>query len=79
MRERSGDGKSSVEEAIRSEIDIDLQIENSDELATSLNINNEVRRGSGRDFSCIFDADSDGPKQNEKTGVTINDARQQQL
>lgn len=51
-----------------------MQIENSDELATSLNINNEVRRGSGRDFSCIFDADSDGPKQNEKTEVQINEA-----
>lgn len=68
-----------MDEAIRSEIDIDLNIENSDELATSLNILNEVRRGSGRDFSCIFDADSDGPKQNEKTEIQIDQERRKEL
>ena len=35
-------------------------IQNSDEITAS--INNEAKRGSGRDFSYIFDADSDGPK-----------------
>ena len=47
-------------------------MENSDEFATSLNIMNEASRrggGDGRDFSCIFDADSDGPKYNERTEV----------
>ena len=58
---------------------MDLQIENSDELATSLNIMNEVRRGSGCDFSCIFDADSDGPKQNEKIDVRIDKKLQIEL
>lgn len=56
-------------------------MENSDELATSLNIMNEVRRGGGdgRDFSCIFDADSDGPKYNERTEVQIDAARRLEL
>ena len=54
-RERSG----SNEEAIRSDIASDIQIENSDELAISQGID---LRKTGRDFSCVFDADSDGPK-----------------
>lgn len=38
-------------------------MECSDELAVSQGVNDGTRRASGRDFSCIFDADSEGPKQ----------------
>ena len=51
--------KSSNEEVIRSEIDSDVHLDNSDEIAASYL---DMKRTSGRDFSCIFDADSDGPK-----------------
>ena len=66
LRERSGE-KSSNEEAIRSEIASDMHIEHSDECALNSNL---YQRGatSGRDFSCIFDADSEGPKR-DKTGI----------
>ena len=41
-----------------------MHIENSDELGQSGNgATYDAKRAGGREYSCIFDADSEGPKQ----------------
>lgn len=64
--------KSSIEEAIKSEIAAsDMNLENIDELGQSQGIAHSQfaptfkRMVSGHAFSCIFDADSEGPKRDK--------------
>lgn len=73
-RGQSGE-KLSNEECIRSDIASEMLNDNSDELAMSQGFK---FRASGRDFSCIFDADSEGPKQ-DKGVIQINQTRQIEL
>lgn len=61
----------SAEEQIRSDIASEMNNDNSDELAYSQGLR---FKASGRDFSCIFDADSEGPKQ-DKGEIQINQTR----
>mmetsp|Transcript_8701 Transcript_8701/g.10751 ORF Transcript_8701/g.10751 Transcript_8701/m.10751 type:complete len:232 (-) Transcript_8701:1258-1953(-) len=82
-RERSVE-KSSQEEAIGFDIASEMNIENSDELAKSQGVTNSQflptfrRAASGHAFSCVFDADSEGPKR-DKSGVQIDKLRRQEL
>ena len=78
-RSTVGHKREADEDAIRSEIASEIPMgENSDELAASHGVGtNEMRRGGAfRDYSsCILDSDSEGPKGQGKSAITIDKVR----